>query len=84
MPIYEYRCRTCSREFEQLVLHNSVAVCPFCQSRDLDQLLSGFAVTSDGIRKANAQAARRAAVNSSSLRDQKVAEAEYIKKHADE
>lgn len=84
MPIYEYRCRRCSEEFELLVLRNSVPVCPSCQSQDLDQLLSGFAVSSEGIRKANARAARRAAVNSSTLKEQKVAEAEYVKKHADD
>lgn len=81
MPIYEYKCRACSAEFELLILRNSVAACPECQSADLEQILSGFAVSSDGIRAANAKAARRAAVRSKNYIDQKVAEADYIKEH---
>lgn len=84
MPIYEYQCRQCATEFELLVLASTVVACPSCQSTELDRLLSGFAVSSDGIRRSNAQAARRAAVGGSSYRDEKVAKAEYIKKHADD
>lgn len=83
MPIYEYRCLKCAKEFELLVLPSTLVACPSCESQELEQLLSGFAVSSDGIRKANARAARKAAANSSAVRDQKVAEVEYIKKHAD-
>ena len=84
MPIYEYQCRHCSHEFELLVLKNTEAVCPACESRDLEQLLSGFAVSSDGSRAANARNARRAAVNSSEQREKNVAHAEYVRKHAKE
>ncbi len=84
MPIYEYQCRTCSEQFETLVLKGTVAECPACHSHDLEQLLSGFAVSSDGSRQANAKAARRAAVNNSNFKEQKVAHAEYVKKHAEE
>lgn len=83
MPIYEYKCRGCANEFELLVLKNTVAACPQCESQDLEQILSGFAVSSDGIRQANAKAARRAAVRSKNYIDQKVADAEYVKKHDD-
>jgi putative FmdB family regulatory protein len=83
MPIYDYQCRNCGISFELVVLKSTVVACPTCQSRDLEQLVSGFVVSSDGIRKANVRAARRAAANSSDYRDQKVAEAEYAKKHID-
>ena len=83
MPIYEYQCRCCAKEFEMLVLPSTVVACPSCQSQELNPLLSGFAVSSDGIRQANAQAARQAAANSSAYRDRKAAEAAYVKKHAD-
>ena len=83
MPIYEYTCRGCAHQFELLVLRGTVAACPKCESQDLEQMLTGFAVSSDGIRQANAKAARRAAVRSKNYLDQKVAEAEYIKKHDD-
>jgi putative FmdB family regulatory protein len=84
MPIYEYQCRQCSHEFELLVLKNTVATCPACESSDLEQLLSGFAVSSDGSRAANALSARKAAVNSSEQRDKNIAHAEYVRNHAKE
>jgi putative FmdB family regulatory protein len=82
MPIYEYECRGCGRQFEMLVLARTVAECPSCQSRELDQLLSGFAVSSEGTRQANVQAARRQHASSSNYRDEKVAEAEEIREHS--
>jgi putative FmdB family regulatory protein len=81
MPIYEYQCRQCANEFELLVLPASpVPACPACQSQDIEQLLSGFAVSSAGISKARLSAARRKLANSSQTKDQKVAEAEYFRK----
>jgi hypothetical protein len=66
------------------VLNTTLVACPSCQGSDLDQLLSGFAVSSDGSRAANAQSARKAAVNSHEHRDKSVAHSEYVKKHAKE
>jgi putative FmdB family regulatory protein len=82
MPIYEYECRKCGHQFELLVLKDTVAACPECRSKKLEQLLSGFAVSSESISKANVQAARRKLATSSNYRDQKVAEAEEIKEHS--
>jgi putative FmdB family regulatory protein len=85
MPIYEYHCRQCAHEFELLVLRTSpVPACPSCQSQDIEQLLSGFAVTSEGISKARIQKARSKLASSSQVRDQKVAEKEYFKKEQEE
>lgn len=83
MPIYEYKCRACSAEFELLILRNTTAACPQCESQDLEQVLSGFAVSSAGIRQANAKSARQAAVRSKNYIDKRVADAEYVKKHDD-
>jgi putative FmdB family regulatory protein len=81
MPIYEYRCRRCASQFELLVLSNSpVAACPSCESPDIEQLVSGFAVSSDGTRDAHLQTARRKHAAGKEVRDQKVAEAEYFQK----
>ena len=44
MPIFEYSCRKCSSEFEVLVQGTAQAVCPSCESADLEKKLSGFAV----------------------------------------
>jgi putative FmdB family regulatory protein len=83
MPIYDFRCRACSGEFELLVLGSAAAECPKCQSRDLEQLLSGFAVSSGSIRESNARSARRSASNSKDLKDKVIAHNEYRKSHND-
>jgi len=47
MPIYEYRCNQCKRDFNQLFLNPKEidsAKCKFCNSRDLTKLLSSFSV----------------------------------------
>ncbi len=84
MPIYEYQCRRCSQQFELLVLARTVPECPSCQSQDLEQLFSTFGMSSDGMRQANALAARRASVQAKDFKDKNVAQAEYVQKHADE
>ena len=43
MPIYEYACQDCGREFEALVRSDTVAECPACHSRQLARQLSVFA-----------------------------------------
>ena len=36
MPIYEYACHDCGREFETLVRSDTVPACPRCHSTQLD------------------------------------------------
>lgn len=43
MPIYEYACHDCGREFEALVRTGSAPACPQCESTQLDKRLSVFA-----------------------------------------
>ncbi|GAB4167566.1 MAG: hypothetical protein Fur0039_05430 [Rhodocyclaceae bacterium] len=44
MPIFEYACRTCGKEFETLVRGASAAPrCPACHSAELTKKLSAFA-----------------------------------------
>ncbi|HEX6104138.1 MAG TPA: zinc ribbon domain-containing protein [Gemmatimonadales bacterium] len=40
MPIYTYRCHSCSAEFEQLVRSETKVACPECQGRKLERLMS--------------------------------------------
>lgn len=49
MPIFEYRCQDCGHGFELLVLPNraTVALCPACNSPDLEKLISLAAISSD-------------------------------------
>jgi len=46
MPIYEYACRRCKREFQTLVMGRSdqeALICPICGSRQLTRLISRVA-----------------------------------------
>ncbi len=47
MPIYEYHCNHCNREFSELILNtektNKIR-CKYCHSRTLTRLVSSFCV----------------------------------------
>ena len=47
MPIFEYQCRACGKEFEKLVRGSSPAPeCPSCNSVDLQKKISTFSANS--------------------------------------
>ena len=49
MPIYEYRCRECSHDFERYVPSAATAVaCPSCATGRVMRKLSVFATRSEG------------------------------------
>ena len=50
MPVYEYRCRACKREFERLVPVSAAdsQSCPECESTEVSRLLSRFASGKSG------------------------------------
>ena len=49
MPIYEYECGDCGRQFEQLVYQaSSSAACDSCGSARVEKRYSAFAVGSSG------------------------------------
>ena len=48
MPIYEYACEACGREFEMLVRSGTTPACPQCQSNRLAKRLSVFATATAG------------------------------------
>ena len=58
MPLFDFKCRQCGRQFEALVRTGQPVMCS-CGSDDLEQLPSGFAVSSSTIRKANLDAVRQ-------------------------
>jgi len=46
MPIYEYACRSCKREFQTLIMRaadEKQLVCPNCGGRQFDRLISRVA-----------------------------------------
>ena len=52
MPLFEYVCRECSARFEQIVMGSDTPACPSCRSRNLEKLLSVFAVGGGGSKDA--------------------------------
>lgn len=46
MPIFEYACQDCGRQFEALVRTDTVPACPKCRSNHLEKQLSVFATAS--------------------------------------
>lgn len=48
MPIYEFRCSTCSHEFERLVFKSDEPVeCPKCKGKEVSRLMSACAFKTD-------------------------------------
>ena len=48
MPLYEYACKDCEKEFELLVRGAEAPSCPSCQSHELERRLSVFAAHTTG------------------------------------
>jgi len=47
VPIYEFKCRKCGSEFEELVFGSAEGVaCPECASAEVERLMSAFAFKS--------------------------------------
>ena len=44
MPIYEYVCKDCRKEFEMLLRGGEKPFCPGCQGFNLEKKFSAFAV----------------------------------------
>jgi putative FmdB family regulatory protein len=42
MPVYEYACRKCHHEFEELVFGDEKPVCPKCKAHALEKKFSVF------------------------------------------
>lgn len=42
MPVYEYTCQECKRDFELLVRESTELACPSCHSQALKKRISSF------------------------------------------
>jgi putative FmdB family regulatory protein len=54
LPIFEYRCRSCGRIYESLILNSSDeknSICPDCGSRKRERLISGVSAVRSATRK---------------------------------
>jgi putative FmdB family regulatory protein len=43
MPLFEYACRACDKQFEVLIRGQETPACPSCHATDLQRRLSTFA-----------------------------------------
>jgi putative FmdB family regulatory protein len=50
MPLYEFRCRSCEREFELLLRPGEASACPHCREQQLERLMSAAAGHVAGVR----------------------------------
>jgi len=62
MPIYEYHCKQCEKDFECLVFEGDAVQCPDCSSDDVCRLMSACGFVS---KSAGGQTTRRTAADSS-------------------
>ena len=66
MPIFEYRCEPCRHRFEAFLATSSeTAVCPRCNSTQLQKLMSTFAASVPGGYKATQMSAPSASAPAS-------------------
>ncbi|MCA1932301.1 MAG: zinc ribbon domain-containing protein [Calditerrivibrio sp.] len=44
MPIYEFRCNDCGKQFSKLIIRkDDTPECPSCKSQNVEKLISGVA-----------------------------------------
>ena len=81
LPLYEYACRSCGKEFETLIRKGDTPACPACASTDLEKRLSGVAIKSDTTHGLALKAAKRRDAKRGS--ENARAQREYELKHND-
>lgn len=85
MPIYEYKCRKCSHEFERLIRKDEVPPCPECESAEVEKLLSlgaGVSTTKSRNRVLAIARAKGKAIKKEQDHAQREYERNYIKDHS--
>jgi putative FmdB family regulatory protein len=80
MPLYDFHCRGCGHQFELLVrAGDPEPICRSCQSRDIERLLSTFAVSYAEKTQAAARSSRKRQI--AARKDAIIADEEYRQKH---
>jgi putative FmdB family regulatory protein len=78
MPIYDFACRDCGKLFEALVLKEQPE-CPGCNSKNLEQQITTFMVSSENTRESNMRGVK--AKNAKLRRDYQMDMAEMERNH---
>ena len=81
MPIWEYSCLACAKEFELLIRGSTTPVCPACGSHDLKRLISIPTVKSSNTHQMALNAAKKRDAKLGS--DKNRAQREYEEHHND-
>jgi putative FmdB family regulatory protein len=82
MPIYEYKCLDCGKQFEKIVLANEKPNCDFCNGSKLEKQFSPAGIrTTKSIRKSEGQ---EHLARSKIRQDRAVAESDFLKKELSE
>jgi len=80
VPLFDFECRACGREFEALVRPvDPPPACPSCGAKDLIKQLPTFAVNTAERRAASAKQSRQRQI--AKRKDALVADEEYRQKH---
>ena len=85
MPIYEYKCRKCSHEFERLIRNNEVPACPECAAADVERKLTlgaGISTKKSRDRVLGIARAKGKAIKKEQDHAQREYERNYIKDHS--
>ena len=85
MPLYEYKCRACAHEFEQIVKLGETPPCPECAAADPERLFSrSVSVSTTKTRNRSMAAARSKGREIKREKDhaQREYERNYIKDHS--
>jgi putative FmdB family regulatory protein len=80
MPIYDYQCKACKKQFELLVMPKEKPVCPACGSARLLRLFSGTAAVSTTRSRERSMAGARSKAGAVK-KEKDHAHAEYLRKH---
>jgi len=59
MPIYEYSCQECGKQFETLIRGTETAACPSCASVNLERHISLPAIKSEATHALAMRAAKK-------------------------
>jgi putative FmdB family regulatory protein len=80
MPIHDYRCQGCSKQFELVLLAKEKPCCPGCGSTRLERLFSGAAAVSTSSTRARSAAVVRSKAGAVK-KEKDHAHAEYMRNH---